>query len=86
MWAAGCFLLIALLGTRQPLRGFLPRIVVDHRSFWTGIAALFVGGLLVARAGLPLRALATVLSVSAFHGLSVEPSPGRQQSPSPSAA
>lgn len=42
LWAAGCFLLVTLLGTRQPLRGFLSRIVVDRRTFWMGTIALFV--------------------------------------------
>jgi hypothetical protein len=42
VWAAVCFLLIAVLGTRQPLRGFLPRIVVDSRTFWTGVVVIFV--------------------------------------------
>ncbi|HWI00873.1 MAG TPA: hypothetical protein VNT27_11120 [Propionibacteriaceae bacterium] len=41
LWAAGCFLLIAVLGTRQPLRGFLPRIVVDRKTFWIGVLAVY---------------------------------------------
>jgi hypothetical protein len=42
VWVAGCFMLIAVLGTRQPLRGFLPRIVVDSKAFWTGVVVVFV--------------------------------------------
>jgi hypothetical protein len=39
LWAGASFLLIALLGTRQPLRGFLPQVVVRRETFW---AAIFV--------------------------------------------
>jgi hypothetical protein len=42
VWAGGCFLLVVLLGTRQPLRGFMPRIVIDRQTFWVGIATIFV--------------------------------------------
>ena len=42
LWAGASFLLIALLGTRQPLRGFLPQVVVRRETFWAAIAAIFV--------------------------------------------
>lgn len=43
LWVGGCFSLIALLGTRQILRGFLPSIAMKDPPFWWVVAALFVG-------------------------------------------
>ena len=50
----------------------LPRRAALLRALVGTLAALLIGALLVARAGLPARALLTIVSVTAFHGLTVE--------------
>lgn len=42
LWVGGCFLLVVLLGTRHPLRGFVPIMPLRARTWWVLIAVLFV--------------------------------------------
>jgi hypothetical protein len=42
LWVGGCFLLVAVIGTRRPLRGFVPLMPLRSRTWWTLIAVLFV--------------------------------------------
>ena len=42
LWVGGCFLLVAVIGTRHPLRGFVPLMPLRARTWWSLIAVLFV--------------------------------------------
>ena len=42
LWVGGCFLLVVLLGTRHPLRGFIPLVPLRARTWWSLVAVLFV--------------------------------------------
>jgi hypothetical protein len=42
LWVGGCSALVVGLGTRQPLRGFVPRHPLRMATFWQIVAGLFV--------------------------------------------
>jgi hypothetical protein len=67
LWVAACFGLVVGIGTRQLLRGFVPRYPLRPATFWLVIAGLFVGlnayALRVAGLNLTLPSLDNVYGV-----------------------